>query len=118
MSGSSSTYDMTLSTTEAYNPITHIPFFFPPYGIVGHLSMTTLTLLGLTLGIHVWYISPPTFTMDPKPLDHIFLHLVEPTINPINFGTDKEVWGGKPRKNRTTPKPILISLHSMLFVIP
>lgn len=56
------------------SPISSIPFLFPPPGIVGTPVMATLNLPGITLGIPVWYLTPP----NPPPTPQLVLTPVQP----------------------------------------
>lgn len=55
-------------------PINKIMFLFAPPRIVRTLVMPTLNLPRLTLGILIWYLTPPT----PSPTPQLVLTLVKP----------------------------------------
>ena len=57
-------------------PIHTIPFLFPPSGVVSAPVMATLSLPGLTLGLPVWYLSPPV----PPPTPDVILQPVQPIV--------------------------------------
>ena len=57
-------------------PIHTIPFHFPPSGVVSAPVMATLSLPGLTLGLPVWYLSPPV----PPPTPDVVLQPVQPIV--------------------------------------
>ena len=57
-------------------PIHTIPFLFPPSGVVSAPVMATLSLPGLTLGLPVWYLSPPV----RPPTPDVVLQPVQPII--------------------------------------
>ena len=44
-------------TTDQETPLPRMSFVFPRYGDVGPPLMGTLSLLGLTIGLHVWLFS-------------------------------------------------------------
>ena len=57
-------------TTNQENPLPSMSFVFPPYGDVGPPLMATLSLLGLTIGLHVWLFSSPIVPCTPVASDH------------------------------------------------
>jgi hypothetical protein len=59
------------------HPITQVPFLFPPPGVVGTVVMAIMNLLGLTLGIPVWYLDPPAPTPPSVPTPHLVLTPVQ-----------------------------------------
>lgn len=59
-------------------PAGHIPFLFPPPGIVSILVIASLVLPNMTLGILVWYIDPPAKIPPSQPRPYHALTLIQP----------------------------------------
>jgi hypothetical protein len=53
------------------NPTHYIDFLYPPPRIVETLFIATLSLLALTIGFPIWYISPPYPTLPTTPFIHL-----------------------------------------------
>ena len=97
------------------SPFAHVPFLFPPPGIVSTPMMATLSLSNLTLGIPVWYLDPPAPPMPGAPTPNLVLTPVQPMVptlvptstpiqaQPTLAKTGKGVSkGGKAKKTRGT----------------
>jgi hypothetical protein len=58
-----------LGSTNQGTPFPREPFVFPSFGNVGPPYITTLSLPGLTIGLHVWLFSTPVFPNAPSVLN-------------------------------------------------
>jgi len=59
-------------------PAGHIPFLFPPSGVLSVPVMALLVLPNMTLGFPVWYINPPTNISPGQVRPYHALNLVQP----------------------------------------
>jgi hypothetical protein len=64
-------------------PLTQIPFFYPPPGIEAFQVAATLTLPNMVLAILVWYLHPPKMVPRPSLPPQDGLPMTIPILTPI-----------------------------------
>jgi hypothetical protein len=95
-------------------PLTQIPFFYPPPGIEAFQVATTLTLPNMVLALPVWYLHPPAMVpqtslpqMEGIPMTIPILTPTIPSTPPIT--NPPAIAGGRRKKKEpTTPLPLHI----------
>jgi hypothetical protein len=88
-------------------PLTQIPFFYPPPGIEAFQVAAMLTLPNMVLVILVWYLHPPKMVPRPSlpPQDGIpmTIPILTPTTPPL---TNPPATAGGRRKKKETTAPL------------
>jgi hypothetical protein len=88
-------------------PLTQIPFFYPPPSIEAFQVAATLTLPNMVLAIPVWYLHPPVMVPRPSlpPQDGIpmIIPILTPTTPPL---TNSPVTAGGRRKKKEPTAPL------------
>jgi hypothetical protein len=89
-------------------PITQIPFFYPPPGIEAFQVAAMLTLPNMVLAIPVWYLHPPEMVPRPSlpPQEGIpmTIPILTPTTPPLT-NPPATAGGRRKKKDPTTPLP-------------
>jgi hypothetical protein len=88
-------------------PLTQIPFFYPPPGVEAFQVAATLTLPNMVLAIPVWYLHPPEMVPHPQeglPMEIPILTPTTPTT-PILPTPPATAGGRRKQKEPTAPRP-------------
>jgi hypothetical protein len=89
-------------------PLTQIPFFYPPLGIESFQVAATLTLPNMVLAILVWYLHPPEMVPRPSlpPQEGLPMTILVLTpTTPILTNPPATAGGRRKKKEPTAPLP-------------
>jgi hypothetical protein len=89
-------------------PLTQIPFFYPPPGIEAFQVAAMLTLPNMVLAIPVWYLHPPEMvprpSLPPQEGLPMTIPVLTPTTTPLT-NPPATAGGRRNKKEPTTPLP-------------
>jgi hypothetical protein len=89
-------------------PLTEIPFFYPPLGIEAFQVAAMLTLPNMVLAIPVWYLHPPEMVPQPSLPPQEGIPMTIPILTPITpplTNPPATAGGRRKKKEPTTPLP-------------